>query len=55
MLYNTYFSNQEWLDYDGDAVKIVTDRHNLTGDYTIEVLCVVKDAHGVILAYSITY
>jgi len=54
MIHNTYFSNQEWLEFNGDAVQVVTKRHNLTGDYTIEVLRVVEEAHGVILEYSIT-
>ena len=52
-MYNTYFSNQEWSDY--EPVKLIATRHELTGDYKIEILGVTEDAHGVILSYTITY
>ena len=55
MLYDTYFSDQEWSESNNDAVKLITTRHELTQEYNIEVLCFTKDAHGVILSYSITY
>ena len=55
MIYNTYFSNQEWSESNGDVVKLITTRHELMGDCKIETFEFVQDAHGVILAYSITY
>jgi hypothetical protein len=50
MIYNTYFSNEEWLASNCDAVKVITNRYNLAG---IEVISVTDDAHGVIVSYSI--
>lgn len=53
MIYNTYFSNQEWSESNGDVVKLITTRHELMGK--IEIFECIQDAHGVIVAYSITY
>jgi hypothetical protein len=55
MIYDTYFSDQEWSHSNGDAVKLIASRHELTQEYKIEVLSFTKEAHGVILSYSITY
>lgn len=55
MIYNTYFSNQEWSESNGDVVKLITTRHELMDDCKIETFEFVQDAHGVIVAYSITY
>lgn len=54
MIYNTYFSNQEWSECNGDLTKLIATRHELTDEYKIETFELVQDAHGIILAYSIT-
>jgi len=51
-MYCTYFSNQEWSDY--DAVELVAIRHELTDNSKIEILGFIQEAHGVILEYNIT-
>jgi hypothetical protein len=51
-MYNTYFSNQEWSESNGDVVKLITSRHELG---KIEIFECIQEAHGVIVAYSITY
>ena len=52
MIYNTYFSNQEWSESNGDVVKLITSRYELG---KIEIFECIQEAHGVIVAYSITY
>lgn len=51
--YHTYFSNQEWAEFNGDVLKLVATKHELTDEYAITTSVILKEAHGVIVAYSI--
>ena len=51
--YNTYFSNQEWADFNGDVLKLIASKHELTDEYAITTSTILEEAHGVIIAYNI--
>ena len=51
--YHTYFSNQEWADFNGDVLKLIATKHELTDEYAITTSVILEEAHGVIVAYSI--
>ena len=53
MDYHTYFSNQEWAEFNGDVLKLIASKHELTDEYGITTSGILEEAHGVIVSYSI--